>query len=157
MESNHQDLYPSVDELDCKIIDLMKVNGRMTYKDISTRLNIPEATARYRVQRLLNAEIIQIEAWANPRRFGTPHASIVNISVEAGRVNYVAEQLAKLEEVQFVSVVAGRYNIAADVNVSSNEELLAFFDKLNSINGIISYDTQIILKLLKAQYDYTFI
>jgi Lrp/AsnC family transcriptional regulator for asnA, asnC and gidA len=69
----------------------------------------------------------------------------------------VAEQLAKLEEVQFVSVVAGRYNIAADVSVGSNQELLAFFDKLNSINGIISYDTQVILKLLKAQYDYIFI
>lgn len=156
MESNHQDLYPSVDELDCKIIDLMKINGRMTYKDISTRLNIPEATARYRVQRLLNAEIIQIEAWANPKLFGAPRAAIMNLFVESGRVNYVAEQLAKLEEVQFVSVVAGHHNIVVNVNVGSHEELLAFCEKLTAINGIIGYETQIVLRLLKAQYDYTF-
>jgi len=156
MESNRQAAYPSVDELDYKIIDLMKVNGRITYKDISTRLDIPEATARYRVQRLLNAEIIQIEVWANPRLLGTPHTSIINISVDSSRINYVAEQLAKLEEVQFVSVVAGRYNIAAEVKVASQEELLAFFDRLNSINGIIGYDVQLILKLLKSHYDYTF-
>lgn len=156
MESNHQAPYPSLDELDYKIIDLMKVNGRITYKDISTRLDIPEATARYRVQRLLNAEIIQIEVWANPRLLGTPHTSILNISVDSSRINYVAEQLAKLEEVQFVSVVAGGYNIAAEVKAASQEELLAFFDRLNSINGIIGYDVQLILKLLKAHYDYTF-
>jgi len=156
MESNRQAAYPSVDELDYKIIDLMKVNGRITYKDISTRLDIPEATARYRVQRLLNAEIIQIEVWANPRLLGTPHTSIINISVDSSRINYVAEQLAKLEEVQFVSVVARRYNIAAEVKVASQEELLAFFDRLNSINGIIGYDVQLILKLLKSHYDYTF-
>ncbi len=155
METTHQAPYPSVDELDYKIIDLMKLNGRMTYKDISTRLNIPEATARYRVQRLLNAEIIQIEAWANPRQFGLPHAAIMNLMVQSGRVNYVAEQLAKLDEVQFVSVVAGRHNIVVNVNVGSHEDLLAFCDRLTSINGIIGYETQIVLKLLKAQYDYS--
>jgi len=156
MESNHQAPYPSVDELDCKIIDLMKVNGRMTYKDISTRLNIPEATARYRVQRLINSEIIQIEAWPNPKLLRAPRAAIMNLFVENGRVSYVAEQLAKLEDVQFVSVVAGHHNIVVNVKFDSHEELLAFCDKLTSINGLISYDTQIVLKLLKAQYDYTF-
>ncbi|MFM7220912.1 MAG: Lrp/AsnC family transcriptional regulator [Nodosilinea sp.] len=156
METTHQSPYPSVDELDYKIIDLMKANGRMTYKDISTRLNIPEATARYRVQRLLNAEIIQIEAWANPKRLGAPHAAIMNLFVESSRVNYVADQLAKLEEVQFVSVVAGHHNVVVNANFGTHEELLAFCNKLTSMNGIIEYETQIVLKLLKAQYDYTF-
>jgi len=36
---------PNLDDLDRSIIELMKVNGRITYKEVSDRLNIPEATA----------------------------------------------------------------------------------------------------------------
>ncbi|MBU6228074.1 MAG: AsnC family transcriptional regulator [Cyanobacteria bacterium REEB459] len=145
----------SIDELDRKIIDLLKADGRITYKDISTRLDIPEATARYRVQRLLHAEFIQIQAWPNPKCFGVPHAAILHLFVENGWVNQVADQLSHLEEVQFVAITAGRHNIVVDVNFGKHEELLAFFDKLASMSGIIRYETQIILRLLKAKYQYT--
>jgi Lrp/AsnC family transcriptional regulator for asnA, asnC and gidA len=144
----------SVDELDRKIIDLLKLDGRTTYKEISTKLNIPEATARYRVQRLLHAELIQIQAWPNPKCFGVPHAAIMHLFVENGWINQVAEQLAALEEVQFVAVTAGRHNIVVDVNFGKHEELLTFYDKLASMSGIIRYETQIILRLLKAKYQY---
>ncbi|MFM7471219.1 MAG: Lrp/AsnC family transcriptional regulator [Nodosilinea sp.] len=44
---------PNLDDLDLSIIKLMKKNGRISFKEVSDRVNIPEATARYRVQRLL--------------------------------------------------------------------------------------------------------
>jgi Lrp/AsnC family transcriptional regulator for asnA, asnC and gidA len=41
-----------------------------------------------------------------------------------------------------------------DVNFGKHEELLTFYDKVASMSGIIRYETQIILKLLKAKYQY---
>ena len=147
---------PNLDDLDRSIIELLKKNGRITYKDVSDRVNIPEATARYRVQRLLNSDLLQIEAWVNPNRMRPPQAAIMNLTVENSRVNAVAEELAKFEEVQFLSIVAGLHNIVVNVSFNTQEELHRFCDKLGTIRGIIQYDTQLVTRLVKAHYDYRF-
>ncbi|MGB3293392.1 MAG: winged helix-turn-helix transcriptional regulator [Phormidesmis sp.] len=146
----------SLDELDRDIINLLKVDGRMTYKALGKQLNVPEATARYRAQRLIQSGLIQIQAWPNPQYFGTPHVAIVQLFIENGWIDPVAEQLAELEEVQFVAITAGRHNIVIDVYFDTHADLLGFYAKLNSVSGIMRYETQIVIKLLKAKYKYTF-
>ena len=147
---------PTLDDLDRSIIELMKVNGRITYKEVSDRVNIPEATARYRVQRLLNNDLLLLETWIDPNQMGSPQAAIMNLTVESSRVNAVAQELAQLEEVQFLSIVAGLHNIVVNVSFNTQDELLRFCDKLGTIRGILQYDTQIVTRLVKAHYDYRF-
>ncbi len=145
---------PTLDDLDRSIIELMKVNGRITYKEVSDRVNIPEATARYRVQRLLNNDLLLLETWIDPNQMGSPQAAIMNRTVESRRVNAVAQELAQFEEVQFLSIVAGLHNIVVNVSFNTQDELLRFCDKLGTIRGILQYDTQIVTRLVKAHYDY---
>ena len=57
-----------LDSLDRDIINLLRTDGRMSFREIAQQLDMPEATARYRVQRLLQSEIIKILAWPNPAR-----------------------------------------------------------------------------------------
>ncbi len=145
---------PSLDDLDRSIIELMKVNGRITYKEVSDRVNIPEATARYRVQRLLNSDLLQLQTWVNPTRMAPPQAAIMNLTVEGRRVKAVAQELAQFEEVQFLSIVAGLHNIVVNVSFKTQDELLRFCGKLGTIRGVLHYDTQIVTRLVKAHYDY---
>jgi Lrp/AsnC family transcriptional regulator for asnA, asnC and gidA len=147
---------PNLDDLDRSIIELLKQNGRITYKDVSDRVNIPEATARYRVQRLLNSDLLQLEMRVDPKRMGPPQAAIMNLIVDSRRVNAVAEELAQFEEVQFLSIVAGLHNIVVNVSFNTQEELRRFFEKLGTIRGILQYDTQLVTRLVKAHYDYRF-
>ena len=145
----------SLDQIDQDIITLLRGDGRMAFTEIAKRLNIPEATARYRVQRLLQAGVIRIQAWPDPEKLGTPHILVVWLTVENGQVDSVAEMLSSMPEVRFVAVSAGRYNIFADIYYGAHDEMIAFFAKLHKISGIISYESQVILKLLKAEYKYT--
>jgi Lrp/AsnC family transcriptional regulator for asnA, asnC and gidA len=147
---------PNLDDLDRSIIELLKKNGQITYKEVSDRVNIPEATARYRVQRLLNSDLLQLEIRVNPKQMRPPQAAIMNLTVDSRRVNAVAEQLAQFEEVQFLSIVAGLHNIVVNVSFDTQEELRRFFEKLGTIRGILQYDTQIVTRLVKAHYDYRF-
>ena len=147
---------PNLDALDHSIIELLKQNGRITYKEVGDRVNIPEATARYRVQRLLKTDLLQLKTWVDPNRMAAPQAIIINLIVESSRVNAVAEELAQFEEVQFLSIVAGLHNIVVNVSFNTQEELRRFFDKLGTIRGILHYDTQIVTRLVKAHYDYRF-
>ncbi|MCY7285504.1 MAG: Lrp/AsnC family transcriptional regulator [Cyanobacteria bacterium CAN_BIN43] len=144
----------ALDDLDRAIIGLLKTDGRMSFTEVSKRLNLPEATARYRVQRLLQSKIVRIHATPNPEHLGTPRVMIVQLFVENGKIDAVAAALVEIEEVQFVAVTAGHHNIVVDVCFATHDELLDFYAKLHEIPGVIRYESQVVMKLLKAEYKY---
>lgn len=144
----------ALDNLDRDIIGLLKIDGRISFTDVAKRLNLPEATARYRVQRLLQSKIVKIHASPNPEHLGTPHVVIVQLFVENGKIDSVAEALVEIEEVQFVAVTAGHHNIVIDVCFGVHDEMLAFYTKLHQIPGVIRYESQVVMRLLKAEYKY---
>ncbi|MBD1868775.1 Lrp/AsnC family transcriptional regulator [Cyanobacteria bacterium FACHB-471] len=144
----------ALDDLDRDIIGLLKIDGRMSFTEVAKRLSLPEATARYRVQRLLQSKVVKVHAAPNPEHLGTPHVMIVQLFVENGKIDAVAEALVAIEEVQFVAVTAGHHNIVVDVFFGTHDELLAFYAKLHQIPGVIRYESQVVMKLLKAEYKY---
>ncbi|MBD3886675.1 Lrp/AsnC family transcriptional regulator [Phormidium tenue FACHB-886] len=144
----------ALDDLDRAIIGLLKTDGRMSFTEVSKRLNLPEATARYRVQRLLQSKVVKIHATPNPEHLGTPHVMIVQLFVENGKIDAVAAALVEIDEVQFVAVTAGHHNIVIDVCFGTHDELLDFYAKLHEIPGVIRYESQVVMKLLKAEYKY---
>jgi Lrp/AsnC family transcriptional regulator, regulator for asnA, asnC and gidA len=151
----HQNNTPDLDDIDQKIIELLRMDGRMSFTEIAKRLEMPEATARYRVQRLLQTEVIQVLAWPNPQKLGTPYVTIISLTAEHSAIDSVAAALVGMEQVRFVAITSGRYNIVIDVFFGVHNELIDFFDKLKDIPGITGYESQFILKLLKAEYKYT--
>jgi len=154
IHTGHSSLPFALDNLDRDIVQLLKVDGRISFTEVAKRLNIPEATARYRVQRLLQSKVVTIHAYPNPEQLGTPHVMIVQLFVENGAIDSVAEALTEIAEVQFVAITAGHHNIVIDVYFGAHEELLAFYAKLHQIPGIIRYESQVVMKLLKAEYKY---
>lgn len=144
----------ALDDLDFAIIGLLKSDGRISFTEVAKRLDLPEATARYRVQRLLQSKVVKIHATPNPEHLGTPRVVIVQLFVENGKIDAVADALVEIDEVQFVAVTAGHHNIVIDVCFGTHDELLAFYDKLHQIPGVIRYESQVVMKLLKAEYKY---
>lgn len=144
-----------LDEIDQEIIRLLRTDGRMSFTEVGKQLNVPEATARYRVQRLLQSGIVQVIAWPNPEKLGTPHVVIVSLMVENAQVDAIAAALEQMVEVRFVAITTGHYDIIADVFFGNYTEVTAFFEKMKRLPGIIRHDSHFILKLLKAEYKYT--
>lgn len=156
MTSNYS-LNPIVelDPVDQKIIDLLRIDGRMTVSDMAKRLSIPETTTRYRVQRLIQSETVKVLAWPNPEKLGKPNILIISMVVENGRLKAIAQDFLQMEEVRYVAVITGRFNLMIDVFFGAHGELMTFFEKLQNIPGILSYESHFILDLLKAEYKYT--
>jgi Lrp/AsnC family transcriptional regulator for asnA, asnC and gidA len=145
----------TLDAIDQDIINLLRIDGRMSFTEIGKRLEMSEATARYRVQRLLQSGIVQVLAWPNPEKLGTPHVVIVSLVVENACIDSVAKALEQMVEVRFVAITTGHYDIIADVFFGNYVEVTSFFEKMKKIPGIIQHDSHFILKLLKAEYKYT--
>ena len=145
---------PLLDAVDREIVALLRQDGRMAFTDIAKQLELPESTVRYRVQRLLQSEIMQISARLNPQKLGLPHIVTFRLNVERHQIEPVAEALAAIPEVQFVAIVTGHYNIITDACFGTHEDLLALFSQIHTLPGIIHYDSCTALKLLKAEYQY---
>ena len=145
----------SLDVVDQQIITLLHGDGRMAFTEIAKRVGIPEATARYRVQRLLQSDMITIQAWPNPDKLGMPHMIVVWIAASSDHIDSVADALAQMPEVRFVATTAGRYNVIADVNYGVHSELLDFFCKINKLQGVLNYESEMVLRLIKSEYTYT--
>lgn len=74
--------------------------------------------------------------------------AFVLLNVERGKVNAVAEQLVDMDGVAEVHSVAGRYDLAAVLRVSTNERLADLVtDHIRRIDGIETSETLIGFKV----------
>lgn len=121
-----------LDAVDKEIIELLRRDGRMSFAEISKRLDLPETTARYRVQRLLQTEAIQIIALRNQERLGMPYTANITLVVENERVNSVVGKLTCMEEVRYLAITAGRYNVFVEVCFGEYADFLAFLPNSNN-------------------------
>ena len=60
----------TIDAVDCRMIELLQKDGRISNTVIAKTIGISEATVRSRLQRLILEQYIQIVAVSNPLKLG---------------------------------------------------------------------------------------
>lgn len=139
-----------LDEFDREIIRLLQQDGRMPFLTIANQLGLAEGTVRRRVAKLLDEGLLRIVGIANPFKIGMQTVAIVGLKVDRGRIEQIAKELSGLNEVRYVALSTGNYDLVIEVVVSSNDELLTFLvDTLAEIEGINNTGTSIVLKVAK--------
>lgn len=145
-----------IDELDERIIEELRHDGRRSHAELARRLGVAESTVRNRVQRLLGDGYMQVVALTNLNRLGYSIEVLINIQVMAGRLMDVAEALAQMEEVRYLGLTTGTYDILASASFHSTEELYRFVtERLNLTPGIWRTQTSQVLKVWKRNFDWS--
>src|SRR6478736_5551014 len=79
-----------LDDVSKRIIEQLQEDGRRPYAAIGKAVGLSEAAVRQRVQRLLDAGVMQIVAVTDPLQVGFPRQAMIGVSCE-GDVTSVAE------------------------------------------------------------------
>jgi Lrp/AsnC family transcriptional regulator for asnA, asnC and gidA len=146
---------PALDDLDKAIIKCLQQDGRRPYAQIGRELKVPEATVRQRAERLISRGIVQVVGVTDPLAMGFQQPALIGLKVEAGRLDAIAEQIGALEEVTYLVVTAGRYDLVCEVVCEDNEHLLRVLtDRFASIEGIRSTETLVELRFVKESYQW---
>jgi|ETNmetMinimDraft_13_1059891.scaffolds.fasta_scaffold67885_1 Lrp/AsnC family transcriptional regulator for asnA, asnC and gidA len=96
-----------------------------------------EGTVRRRLKRLMDEGFIKIVALVDPRPMGYKSEALIGIQAEPQMIDEVAEAIAELNEVSWLVVTTGGYDIFAWVAVASSEELGSFLSrKIGPIAGV---------------------
>lgn len=136
------------------IIEQLQQDGRRAYATIGKAVGLSEAAVRQRVQRLVESGVIQIVAVTDPMQVGFPRAAMLGIRVD-GDINAVADELAELDEIDYLVVTGGGFDILAEVVCEDDEHLLDIMNnKIRSVPGVRSTETFVYLKLRKQVYTW---
>ncbi len=142
------------DEIDSKIIVLLREDGRRTVADLSKEVKISETATRVRVSNLIKDELLQIVAITNPVKLGLTVDVFITLQTDPSMTMQVVDALNNLDEVRYVAILSGRYDVVFSSAFRSDAELLEFLtEKVGKIPGVIRMETFRILKTTKRTYD----
>lgn len=143
-----------VDETSRAIIEQLQEDGRRPYAAIGKAVGLSEAAVRQRVQKLVDSGVVQIVAVTDPMQIGFARQAMIAISV-SGDVEGVADKLAAIEEVDYVVVTAGSFDLIVEVVVEDDAHLLSLVNgRLRAIPGVTRTETFLYLKLVKQTYNW---
>lgn len=143
------------DQIDCRMIELLQKDGRISNTDIAKKIGISEATVRTRLNRLIEEEYIQIVAVSNPIKLGFKIVGILRIKVDITKIENVTKELSKLKSIWFVVHATGDSDIYTEFVAKSLDELNdLIFNKIYKIKGVVRTETSLILKYIKRRYDW---
>jgi Lrp/AsnC family transcriptional regulator, regulator for asnA, asnC and gidA len=145
--------YP-LDDISKAIIEQLQQNGRRPYASIGKAVGLSEAAVRQRVQRLIEAGVMQIVAVTDPVQLGFALQAMIGIRAD-GDLSDIAEKIGQLPEVDYVIITAGSFDILAEVVCEDESHLLSVVTNgLRSIPGVRTTETFVYLKLAKQTYTW---
>ena len=131
-----------MDELDTQIIKILQKDGRASNAGIARSVSVSEGTVRRRLKRLIQEEFIQVLALPDPAKMGNDSEALVGVQVDPDKVDQVAEDISGLEDVSWVAVTTGSFDVFAWATLPSAEALGKFLrTKVGVIPGVRRTET----------------
>jgi Lrp/AsnC family transcriptional regulator for asnA, asnC and gidA len=145
---------PVLDDVSKRIIEQLQEDGRRPYATIGKAVGLSEAAVRQRVQRLLDASVMQIVAVTDPMQVGFSRQAMIGIGVE-GDITAVTDRLVEMVEVDYVVITAGSFDLLIEVVCEDDDHLLDLLSqRIRALPGVKTTETFVYLKLCKQFYNW---
>ena len=139
-----------LDNLNEQIIDILKADGRASNASIARFLGVSEGTIRRRLNKLIDGDIVNVNVSLNLGKLGFYTEAIIGVQVDPDKIDLVSDGLAALQEVDWVSVTTGSFDIFAWVTLESAEKLGVFLrTQVGTISGVRKTETFMCLSMGK--------
>ena len=143
-----------LDDVSMAIIEQLQEDGRRAYATIGKAVGLSEAAVRQRVQKLVDTGVMQIVAVTDPMQLGFAKQAMVAVTV-TGDVEKVAAELERLDEVDYIVVTAGSFDLLVEVVVEDDAHLLDLVNgRIRAITGVTRTESFLYLKLVKQTYNW---
>ncbi|MFW9918049.1 MAG: Lrp/AsnC family transcriptional regulator [Candidatus Thorarchaeota archaeon] len=144
----------TLDEIDRIIIDMLQLDGRMSYSEIAKKVDKTEVTIRRRVRRLQNERIIQrFTVVLDPMKMGKRISAIVKVKAQMKQASKIADEVKKYEEVTEAYFLDGACGVMLKVTVDDLADLKSFLEnRLGKVPGVGEVETCIVLETVKSPF-----
>ena len=135
-----------MDELDQKIITLLRHNARRSVSDLAIELKVARATVRARMERMeKSGEIIGYAVILKSDATALPVRGIMMIEVEGHVTDRVLRSLNGFSEISAIHTTNGRWDLIAELGAATLPDFDAVLRRIRLIPGITSSETTLLL------------
>jgi Lrp/AsnC family transcriptional regulator for asnA, asnC and gidA len=131
-------------------------DGRMSCAEISRRIGgISERAVRYRIEKLIADEIIEITAVPNHEALGLPIIADVWIEAELPHMVEIAERLAEYENISYVGCSIGETDVSVQIYARDTKDVFQFVTEIIAkLPGVRKTKTAILPNILKDSHHW---
>ncbi len=142
-----------VDDIDRRLIEDLKVDGRISFTALATKYGLSLATISRRVNALIENQVIRITVFISNSLLGHTVVAIVGLQVDLKRVDEICTRVSGYPQVESVMMLTSGYNILATVIVPDLKSLYRFIvSELANVDGILYVEPLIRADLIKRTY-----
>ena len=142
-----------LDEIDRQIIAILQKDGRVPFAQIAEQLKVSAGMIRLRYNRLAEMGVLRVVAITNPLRMGYQTMALIGIKADGNNLLEIADKIAALDEVIYLIVVSGAYDIMIEIVCRDQNHLLQFLtERLYKIEGVRVTESFMHLKIVKEVY-----
>jgi Lrp/AsnC family transcriptional regulator for asnA, asnC and gidA len=143
-----------LDDVDRRIISILKTDGRASNKEIAKKLRIVAATVSARIRRLQQANVVRVIAVTDFAAVGYKVLIALGLEVQGRPAEQVANELAACPEVFATHVVSCARDIECLVALKDFDDIGGFMDNtMSRIRGIRTIEAGIAHDVLKYNFD----
>src|ERR1700728_1591180 len=142
-----------LDDIPGRIIEQLQADGRQSYAAIGKAVGLSEAAVRQRVQRLHEAGVMQVVAVTDPLKLGFRRQAMIGLRCD-GDAQQIADQLADMDEIDYVVLTAGSFDLLLEVVCEDDDHLLEILSRVRRVPSVASTETFVYLKLRKQTYTW---
>lgn len=145
-----------IDKTDLKIIDLLMRDGRIHAAEIARQIgDISERAVRYRIDRMIDNQVIQITAVVNPKAVGMKVVADVWLLCDSDAILEVAHKMAGFENVSYVACSIGETDVSVQVLARDPAEVYRFVTEvIGKVPGVRKTTTSIVPLVLKDVHQW---
>ena len=147
-----------MDDLDLQIIQKLQENAKISLKEIAKMLETPTSTIHFRVQKMIEGEIIsKFSCVVDIEKLGYNTVGWVNLIIDPLKADDIANKISSFEQVRMVSITGGIYNLIIQIISKNEKELWNFIqENVQTIDGVQKLDVNSSLKIYKWDTCYYF-
>ncbi|PVZ13671.1 transcriptional regulator, AsnC family [Pseudomonas sp. URIL14HWK12:I9] len=146
----NSDMY-NLDQIDQKLISLLRHNARESIATLATRLGVSRGTVNNRLRRLEDAGmIVGYTVRLRPEADTGGLQAWMSIAIEGNDARRVTASLLGEPSVLALHATNGRWDLLAELQVSTLPELARALERIRLIKGISQSETSIHLETVRA-------
>lgn len=135
-----------MDELDQRLITLLRHNGRRSVSDLALELDVSRATVRSRMERLeRSGDIVGYTVILRADAVSLPVRGIMLIEVEGRAADRVVDALGGFPEVSAIHTTNGRWDLVIELGAVSLTDFDGVLRRIRLIPGVIASETSLLL------------
>lgn len=135
-----------MDELDKRLVTLLRHQGRRSISDLAIGLDVSRATVRARMARLeKSGDILGYTVILRADAVDQPVRGIMLIEIEGHVSDRVIKALGGFSEVSQIHTTNGRWDLVIELGTSTLTDLDAVLRKIRLIPGITGSETSLLL------------